>query len=295
MGTRTLTFILLIVVTLIAASSMLFVVDQRETALVLAFGEVKRDAEGNPVVYSPGLHFRTPFVDTVRRIDSRVQNLEGQPDRIVTLEKKDVIVDSFVKWKVADVARFYLSTNGDLRRADELLERKVDSGIREEFGKRAVRDLVSKDREETMGSLLQAVKKDAADLGVEIVDIRIKQINLPEQVSESVFRQMRAERQQKATELRSDGEKRANIIRSQTDANVKILLAQSDQESRRIRGEGDALAAKIYADVYQRNPEFYSFLRSLDAYKATFNSQQDVMVLNPDSDFFKYLKNKNGR
>lgn len=295
MGTRTLTFILLIVVALLGASSMLFVVDQRETALVLAFGEVKRDAEGNPVVFGPGLHFRTPFVDTVRRIDSRVQNLEGNPDRIVTLEKKDVIVDSYVKWKVADVARFYLSTNGDLRRADELLERKVDSGIRDEFGKRAVRDLVSKDREETMGSLLQAVKKDAADLGVEIVDIRIKQINLPEQVSESVFRQMRAERQQKATELRSDGEKRANIIRSQTDANVKILLAQSDQESRRIRGEGDALAAKIYADVYQRNPEFYSFLRSLDAYKATFNSQQDVMVLNPDSDFFKYLKNKNGR
>ncbi len=295
MGARTLSIVLLIVVVLLGLSSTLFVVDQRETALVLAFGEVKRDAEGNPVVFKPGLHFRMPFVDTVRRIDSRVQNLEGEPDRIVTLEKKDVIVDSYVKWKVADVARFYLSTNGDLRRADELLERKVDSGIREEFGKRAVRDLVSKDREETMGSLLLAVKKDATDLGVEIVDIRIKQINLPEQVSESVFRQMRAERQQKATELRSDGEKRANIIRSQTDANVKILLAQSDQESRRIRGEGDALAAKIYADVYTRNPEFYSFLRSLDAYKATFKSSQDVMVLNPDSDFFKYLKNKSGR
>lgn len=295
MGSRFLSVILLVVVAVLVATSAIFVVDQREQALVLAFGEVKRGPDGLPTVFGPGLHFRTPFVDTVRRIDSRVQNLEGQPDRIVTLEKKDVIVDSFVKWRVSDVARFYLSTNGDLRRADELLERKIDSGIREEFGKRAVRDLVSKDREETMGSLLAAVKKDATDLGVEIVDIRIKQINLPDQVSDAVYRQMRAERQQKATELRSDGEKRANIIRSQTDANVKILLAQSDQESRRIRGEGDALAAKIYADVYQRNPEFYSFLRSLDAYKATFKSEQDVMVLNPDSDFFKYLKNKNGR
>jgi len=295
MAARTLSVLLLLVLLIFGATSTMFVVDQRETALVLAFGEVKRDAEGQPIVFAPGLHFRTPFVDSVRRIDSRVQNLEGEPDRIVTLEKKDVIVDSYVKWRVADVARFYLSTNGDVGRANELLERKVDSGIREEFGKRAVRDLVSKDREETMGSLLVAVKKDATDLGVEIIDIRVKQINLPEQVSESVYRQMRAERQQKATELRFDGEKRANIIRSQTDANVKIMLAQSDQESRRIRGEGDALAAKIYADVYQRNPEFYSFLRSLDAYKVAFRSEHDVMVLNPESDFFKYLKNKNGR
>jgi membrane protease subunit HflC len=295
MGTRTLSLLLLVVVFGLIAASTLFVVDQRERALVLAFGEVKRDAEGNPTVFGPGLHFRMPFVDSVRRIDARVQNLEGEPDRVVTQEKKDVIVDSFVKWKVADVSRFYLSTNGDIRRAEDLLERKIDAGVRDEFGKRNIRDLVSANRLEAMGSLLDTVKKDAADLGVEIVDIRIKQINLPEEVSESVYSRMRSERQKKATELRSDGEKRADIIRSQTDANVKIILAQSDQESRRIRGEGDALAAKIYADVYQRNPEFYSFLRSLDAYKATFKSEQDVMVLNPDSDFFKYLKNKSGR
>lgn len=295
MGARTLSVLLLIVVVVMLAASTLFVVDQRERALVLAFGEVKRDAEGNPTIFGPGLHWRTPFVDSVRRIDFRVQNLEGEPDRIVTLEKKDVIVDSYVKWRVADVARFYLSTNGDLRRAEDLLERKIDSGIREEFGKRAVRDLVSKDRTETMGSLLEAVKRDAADLGVEVVDIRVKQINLPNEVSDSVFQRMQSERKQKATELRSDGQKSANIIQAETDAKVKILLAQADQESRRIRGEGDALAAKIYADVYTRNPEFYSFMRSLDAYKATFKSDKDVMVLNPDSDFFKYLKNKSGR
>lgn len=295
MGPRSLSVLLLLVVAILVAASTMFVVDQRERALVLAFGEVKRDADNQPTVFGPGLHFRMPFVDTVRRIDARVQNLEGEPDRIVTQEKKDVIVDSFVKWKVADVARFYLSTNGDIRRAEDLLERKIDSGIRDEFGKRNIRDLVSANRLEAMGSLLDTVKKDAADLGVEIVDIRIKQINLPDEVSDSVYRRMRSERQKKATELRSDGEKRANIIRSQTDANVKILLAQSDQESRRIRGEGDAQAAKIYADVYQRNPEFYSFLRSLDAYKATFKSEQDVMVMDPESDFFKYMKNKNGR
>ncbi|MFZ5844257.1 MAG: protease modulator HflC [Pseudomonadota bacterium] len=295
MGTRTLSLLLLVVVLGLVAASTLFVVDQRERALVLAFGEVKRDADGKPTVFGPGLHFRMPFVDTVRRIDARVQNLEGEPDRVVTQEKKDVIVDSFVKWKVADVSRFYLSTNGDIRRAEDLLERKIDAGVRDEFGKRNIRDLVSANRLEAMGSLLDTVKKDAADLGVEIVDIRIKQINLPEEVSESVYSRMRSERQKKATELRSDGEKRANIIRSQTDANVKIILAQADQESRRIRGEGDAQAAKIYADVYQRNPEFYSFLRSLDAYKATFKTEQDVMVMDPDSDFFKYLKNKNGR
>ncbi len=290
MSSKALGFILVAVLLLLGLSSALFVVDQRERALVLAFGEVKRDSSGAPIVYGPGLHVKVPGVDRVQRIDARIQNLEGDPDRVVTAEKKDVIVDSFVKWRVADVARFYTSTNGDVRKAGDLLERKIDAGIREEFGKRVIRDLISTDRLQAMSTMLESMRKDATDLGVEVVDIRIKQINLPEDVSGSVFDRMRSEREKVATELRSEGQKQANIIRSKTDADVKVLLAEADQQSRTIRGDGDAQAAKISADTYKQNPEFYAFLRSLDAYRATFRSEQDVLVLQPDSDFLKYMK-----
>lgn len=295
MQSKTFTVLLIAILVAFIAGSSLFIVDARERALVLRFGEVQRNEQSLPIVYEPGLHIKMPFADTVKRIDARVQNLDGDADRVVTLEKKDVIVDSFVKWKVKDFSHFYLSTNGDVRRASELLERKVDAAVREEFGKRNIKDLVSEARLEAMFKLRDSIHADAEDLGVEILDIRIKQINLPNEVSESVYANMRAERVKTATELRSTGQGEANIIKAKTDAEVKILLAQADQESRRIRGEGDATAAKIYADTYKQNAEFYAFLRSLDAYKASFNSEKDVMVVAPDSDFFKYMKKKDGR
>mgnify|MGYP006402780701 CR=1 FL=1 len=295
MQSKSFSVLLLIVLTLFVIGSSLFVVDARERALVLRFGEVQRDDKGAPLVYMPGLHVKMPLADTIKRLDARIQNLDGDADRVQTLEKKDVIVDSFVKWKVKDFSHFYLSTNGDVRKASELLERKVDSAVREEFGKRIIRDLVSEARLEAMFNLRDSIHADAEDLGIEIVDIRIKQINLPNEVSESVYANMRAERVKTATELRSTGQGEANIIKAKTDAEVKILLAQSDQESRRIRGEGDATAAKIYADTYKQNPEFYAFLRSLDAYRASFTSEKDVMVLAPDSDFFKYMRSKTGK
>lgn len=295
MQSKAFSIMLFVVLALFVAASSLFIVDARERALLLRFGEVQRDAEDMPLVFEPGLHVKLPFADTVKRLDARVQNLDGDADRVVTLEKKDVIVDSFVKWKVKDFSHFYLSTNGDVRRASELLERKVDAAVREEFGKRNIRDLVSEARLEAMFNLRDSIHADAEDLGLEILDIRIKQINLPNEVSDSVYANMRAERVKTATELRSTGQGEANIIKAKTDAEVKILLAQADQESRRIRGEGDATAAKIYADTYKQNSEFYAFLRSLDAYKASFKSERDVLVVAPDSDFFKYMKSKNGR
>ncbi len=288
-------FLVLVLLLIIGASSTMFVVDQRERALVLSFGKVKTNDKNEPLVYDPGLHFRMPFMDTVVRMDTRVQNMEGDPDRVGTNEKKDVIVDSFVKWRIKDFSKFYLATSGNIANAELLLERQVDQAIRNEFGTRTIHDLVAGERLAAMTELMEGARKSAEDIGVEIVDVRIKQINLPDEVSDSVFARMISERKSKANEFRFAGQKEANIISTSTDAKVRVIKAEADRESRRIRGEGDATAAKIYADTYKQNAEFYSFLRSLDAYKATFKNQSDMMVVQPDSDFFRYMKDSKGK
>lgn len=295
MGSRIFGILIAGVLILIGISQCLFVVDQRERALVLHFGKVTTDSAGAPIVYESGLHLMWPMVDKVIRLDTRIQNLAGDPDRVVTAEKTDLIVDSFVKYRINDFKKFYLSTQGDFRNADRLLERMVEDGLRSEFGSRKIADVVSGERTQMMGETLERARAKAQDLGIEVIDVRVKQINVPEQVSKSVYSRMSTERHAKATQLRSDGQKIANIIRSQTDANVKILLAEADKDSRRIRGEGDATAAKIYADTYRQNGEFYRFLRSLDAYKASFKSTNDMMVVQPDSDFFRYMQASKGR
>ncbi|WP_417761765.1 protease modulator HflC [Shewanella sp.] len=298
------TLLIIIAIVIGVGLSSLMVVTEGERAIVSRFGEVLKDnVDGKPVtrVYGPGLHVKIPMIDKIRYLDARIQTLDGAADRFVTSEKKDLMVDSYVKWRIQDYEKFYLSTNGGLRsNAEALLQRKINSDLRTEFGKRTIKEIVSgisedgntegSSRDELQRLALQNAAKSAQDLGIQVVDVRVKQINLPNNVSNSIFQRMRAERQAVAKEHRAKGKEEAETIRARTDANVVVTLANARRQAEAIKGQGDATAAKIYANAYTKDPEFYSFLRSLDAYKASFSGHSDVMVLAPDSEFFKYFK-----
>ncbi|WP_334065256.1 protease modulator HflC [Alteromonas genovensis] len=278
------------VLLVLLASGSLFAVKEGERAIVIQFGKIQRDeATGETRVFTPGLHFKLPFIDSVRRLDARIQTLDGSPDRFVTSEKKDLIVDSYVKWRIDDFARYYLSTGGNKLQAEALLKQKVNNGLRSEFGTRTIAQIVSGERSALMNQAMEQASTSSDELGIQIVDVRVKQINLPTEVSNSIFQRMRAERAAVAREHRSEGQEQAEVIRANIDAKVTVMLADAERNARQLRGEGDALAAQIYADVYSKNSDFYSFLRSMDAYKKSFSSKQDVMVIAPDSDFFKYM------
>lgn len=284
-------FVLLVML----ASGSLFAVKEGERAIVIQFGKVQRDdATGETRVFEPGLHFKLPFIDSVRHLDARIQTLDGTPDRFVTSEKKDLIVDSYVKWRIEDFARYYLSTGGNKLQAEALLKQKVNNGPRSEFGTRTIAQIVSGERSALMNQAMEQASTSSDELGIEIVDVRVKQINLPTEVSNSIFQRMRAERAAVAREHRSEGQEQAEVIKANIDAKVTVMLADAERNARQLRGEGDAIAAQIYADAYSKNADFYSFLRSMDAYKQSFNSKQDVMVIAPDSDFFKYMNKSNG-
>lgn len=280
----------------ILISGSLFVVSEGERAIVIQFGKVQRDAAtGDTKVFTPGIHFKLPLIDTVKRLDSRVQTLDDAPDRFVTSEKKDLIVDSYVKWRIKDFARYYLSTGGNKLQAEALLKQKVNNGLRSEFGARTIRQIVSGERSELMSQAMKQASGSSDELGIEIVDVRVKQINLPTEVSNSIFQRMRAERAAVAREHRSQGQEQAEIIRANIDAKVTVMLADAERNARQLKGEGDALAAETYATAYSANAEFYSFLRSMDAYRTSFSSKQDVMVLAPDSEFFRYMNSRQGK
>ena len=284
-------FVLLVLL----ASGSLFAVKEGERAIVIQFGKVQRDdATGETRVFEPGLHFKLPFIDSVRHLDARIQTLDGTPDRFVTSEKKDLIVDSYVKWRIEDFARYYLSTGGNKLQAEALLKQKVNNGLRSEFGTRTIAQIVSGERSALMNQAMEQASTSSDELGIEIVDVRVKQINLPTEVSNSIFQRMRAERAAVAREHRLEGQEQAEVIKANIDAKVTVMLADAERNARQLRGEGDAIAAQIYADAYSKNADFYSFLRSMDAYKQSFNSKQDVMVIAPDSDFFKYMNKSNG-
>ena len=284
-------FVLLVLL----ASGSLFAVKEGERAIVIQFGKVQRDeATGETRVFEPGLHFKLPFIDSVRHLDARIQTLDGTPDRFVTSEKKDLIVDSYVKWRIEDFARYYLSTGGNKLQAEALLKQKVNNGLRSEFGTRTIAQIVSGERSALMNQAMEQASTSSDELGIEIVDVRVKQINLPTEVSNSIFQRMRAERAAVAREHRSEGQEQAEVIKANIDAKVTVMLADAERNARQLRGEGDAIAAQIYADAYSKNADFYSFLRSMDAYKQSFNSKQDVMVIARDSDFFKYMNNSKG-
>ncbi|MCH4294559.1 protease modulator HflC [Shewanella sp. 3B26] len=298
--------LVILVVVVAVLSSSLMVVNEGERAIVSRFNAiVKENVDGveRTKVFGPGLHFKMPFIDTVRNLDARVQTLDGAADRFVTSEKKDLMVDSYVKWRIHDFEKYYLSTNGGIKsNAEALLQRKINSDLRTEFGQRTIKEIVSgvregetldkenSGRDELQRKALENVRKSAEDLGIEVVDVRVKQINLPTNVSSSIFQRMRAERQAVAKEHRAKGREEAEKIRATADANVVVRLSNAQRNAQVLRGEGDAVAAKIYADAYKKDPEFYAFMRSLDAYRASFAGSGNVMVLEPDSEFFRYMK-----
>ena len=284
-----------IVVVLFLSFSSVFVVFEGQNAIALQFSKVKKDTDDQAVVYPPGLHFKVPFITQVRKLDARIQTLDGAPDRFVTSEKKDLIVDSYVKWRIKDFSAYYLRARGDKQYAETLLKQKVNNGLRTNFGSRTIKEIVSGKRSELMRDALTQVSESANELGIEVLDVRVKQINLPTEVSNSIFQRMRAERTAVAKEHRSEGREKSETIRAGVDRRVTVMLAEAERNARTVRGEGDADAAKIYADSYSKDAEFYTFLRSLDAYKSTFNSKSDVMVLAPDSDFFKFMKGVEGK
>lgn len=271
--------------------SSVFVVSEGQRGIVFQFSKIKRDANtGEMIVYEPGLHFKFPLVESVRKIDARIQTLDEAPDRFVTSEKKDLMVDSFVKWRIADFSTYYLRTSGSIENARALLKQKVNNGLRTEFGTRTIKEIVSGDRDSIMAKALDSAKSSREDLGIEVIDVRIKAINLPTEVSASIYDRMRAERTAVAKEHRSQGQEQSEIIRATIDAKVTVMLATAQKEAFEIRGEGDALAAKVYADTYKKDAEFFNFYRSLLAYEKSFNSKNDIMIVKPDSDFFHYLK-----
>ncbi|PTB83184.1 protease modulator HflC [Pseudidiomarina aestuarii] len=282
---------ILVIVAVILGFSSLFVVKEGDRAIVVQFGKVQRDADtGLPIVFEPGLHFKLPFIEQVKTLDARFKTLDGNPDRFVTSEKKDLIVDTYVKWRISDFANYYLSTNGGNQvQAEALLTRRINSGLRAEFGSRTIKEIVSGERDNLMREALIRGADSAQELGIEVIDVRVMQINLPTEVSQSIFQRMRAERQAVATEHRSEGREQAEFIRADVDARVTVMLADAQREAREIRGQGDAEAAGIYANTYNQDREFFAFIRSMQAYQTAFTGN-DVLVLEPDSDFFKYLK-----
>lgn len=274
-----------VVVALVLVSMSAFVVDQRQTAIVFQLGEVV----GTKTV--PGLYFKIPLVQNVRFFDSRILTLDtAEPERFITAEKKNVSVDSFVKWRIIDVKQYYISVGGDEARANTRLMQTVNSSMREEFGKRTIHEVVSGEREEIMKVLRTKADADARKIGVEVLDVRLKRVDFPQEISESVYRRMDAERKRVANELRATGNAEGEKIRADADKQREVILAEAYRDAQEMKGEGDAKAAKVYAAAFGKNTEFFSFYRSMDAYKQTFKNKSDVMVLDPSSAFFKYLK-----
>ena len=263
-----------------------FTVDQRERAIVFQLGEIRE------VITEPGLNFKWPLIHNVRFFDNRILTLDTpETERFITSEKKNLLVDSFVKWRIADVKQYYISVQGDEARAQTRLAQTINSALREEFGKRTVHDVVSGEREKIMRVGRGSVGEDAKKIGVVIVDVRLKRVELPQEVSESVYRRMEAERKSVAAELRSEGFSAAEKIRAEGDRAREVIIAEAYRDAQRVKGEGDRKAAAVYARAFSENAEFYSFYRSLEAYRAGFKNKNDVLVLEPNSDFFKYLKN----
>jgi membrane protease subunit HflC len=278
-----------LVASLLLFSLSVYTVDQRQAAMVFQLGEIVQ------VHKSPGLYLKLPFVQNVRYFDTRILTLDAaEPERFITSEKKNVLVDYYIKWRVFDVEKYYVSFNGDEVRAENRLFQTVNDGMRAEFGRRSVHDVVSGERDDVMNLLRAKADQDARRFGVQVMDVRIKRVDLPTEVSESVYRRMDAERKRVANELRSTGAAEAEKIRADADRQREIIIAEAYREAQKIKGEGDGKAAAIYGEAYGRNPEFYAFYRSMDAYRQSFAGKHDVMVLQPNSEFFRYMKSPRG-
>jgi modulator of FtsH protease HflC len=272
------------------ASSALFTVDQRQNAIVFQLGEVK------DVITKPGLHFKWPLLQNVRFFDMRILAYDDpEPLGFLTSGNIPVTVDSFVKWRIFDVKQYYVSVQGDEIRAATRLKQTISDGLQVEFGRRTVHDVVSGQRDEIMEKVRTSADADLRRIGVEIVDVRLKRVDLPDEVSASVFRRMDSERKRVASQLRSTGSAEAETIRADAEKQREVILAEAYRDAQKLKGEGDAKAAAIYAQAFSQNPEFYSFYRSMEAYKASFHSKSDLLLLEPNSDFFKYLRDAAGK
>ena len=274
-----------VLVALLILGSAIFTVDQRQFAIVFQLGEIKE------VIREPGINLKWPLIQNVRFFDKRILTMDSpDPERFLTAEKKPVLVDSYVKWRIDDVKQFYISVGGDETLAKTRLAQTVNSGLREEFGKRSVHDVVSGEREKIMAEVLRKADADARAVGVQIVDVRLKRVDFPPEVSESVYRRMETERKRVANELRSQGAAEAEKIKADADRQREITIAEAYRDAQKVKGEGDAKSTAIYAQAFGQNPEFFNFYRSLDAYRQSFKTKSDVLVVDPSSEFFKYMK-----
>jgi membrane protease subunit HflC len=279
-----------IVVLLVLLSLSLFTVDQRQHAIVFRLGEIVA------IKTSPGLFLKIPIFDNVRYFDTRILTFDAEePERYLTSEKKNVLVDSFVKWRIEDVRQYYVTVRGDEALARIRLQQTVNDSLRAEFGKRTVHEVVSGQRDNIMNVVREKLDNDAAKIGVQVLDVRLKRVDLTQEVSESVYRRMEAERKRVANELRSTGFAEAEKIRADADKQREITIAEAYRGAQRVKGEGDARAAAVYAGAFGADPEFYSFYRSIEAYRQSFRNKSDLLILEPESDFFKYLRNPRPR
>ena len=276
--------IVLLVAILLVISNSIFTVDQRELALKFRFGEVIKSD------YKPGIHFKVPFVNNVGKFPKQILTINNPQELFLTLEKKNLFVDFFIKWKINDVQQYYISTGGDELVASQRLLETVKDGIRSEFAKRTVIEVVSEERDEVMSEMLNAAAFNAINLGIELVDVRVKRVELSDEVSESVYNRMRQERARFASELRAEGAEAAAIIKAEADRAVTVIIANAYRDSEKIKGDGDASSTNLYAEAYTRDEEFYSFYRSMEAYKNSIGTGNDILVLDGEGDFFKYLK-----
>ena len=278
-------FVVALVVVVLLNS--IFTVDERELALKFRFGEVIQTG------YEPGLHFKVPFVNNVQKYPKRILTINNPQELFLTLEKKNLYVDFFIKWKINDVQQYYRATGGDELVAAQRLLETVKDGIRSEFAKRTVIEVVSEERRDIMADMLDRGAENAVTLGIELIDVRVKKIELSDEVSESVYNRMRQERARFASELRAEGAENAEIIRAEADRDVTVIVANAYRDSEIIKGEGDARQTEIYASAYQKDSEFYSFTRSIEAYKKSIGTGNDILVLDAKGDFFKYLNQSN--
>ncbi len=280
--------IAVLAVAAVIAAFSIFTVNERERAILFQLGQIVRDD------YAPGLYFKVPFFQNVRKFDARIQTLDAAPELYLTLEKKNVKVDSYVKWRISDVRRYFTATGGNERRAASRLHALNQTDLKDAFGRRTIPEVVAEDRAEIMTDLTVSLNEKARGLGVEVTDVRIKRIDLEDAVGISVYQRMAAERKEVAKDRRSRGEEEARKIRARAEREREVLIAEATREAERIRGEGDGSATEIYAQAYQRDPEFYRLYRSLNAYSRSFRSKSDVLLLQPDTAFFDFYKDPDG-
>jgi len=281
---------IIVVALLVIAFSSFYTVHEGQNGLLLRLGKLERDSKtGKVEVMTPGLHWKIPFIEQPRLFDTRIQTLDIQSSRIVTAEKKYVIVDYYVKWRISDLPAFFVRTTGDYIQAGNLLQQQLNDTLRAQFGQRTINEVVSEDRTNIMAKLLEQANITAKTMGIDVIDVRIKKIDLPETVTNTVYQQMRAERERVATEHRSLGRAKAEAIHATADANVTITIATATKQGAKLRALGTAISARIYAEAYTKDAAFYAFYRSIEAYQQSFTNKKDILVLKPDSQFFKYF------